>query len=316
MRLHIQNVHPFPKIAELEISHVTLIKGIARGSYSKLHLAYDRETGENIVLKKFRSGPLGSILFSREMEALKLLQQAKQDQKSSFVVGMQWIDVKQNMVALEVCDGGDLFDLISQEPLSQSDAAFYAAEVAVAIGFLHDNNIFHGDVKPENVGITAQGHVRLLDFGLSYILSPEEDVDEFTGRFAIKTNAGTMSYAAPEILKYGQCGLEADWWSFGILLHELLFALIPWEGETKEETAHMITTEPLLWTSEQLQKTSLDAVILLQGLISSKKPKNRLCYEYGLAELKYHAFFSCIDWEKLEQQRLAPPFQPNFVQNS
>lgn len=298
--------------ASSKITNIDIIQELARGGFCDVQVALDRNTGDNIVLKRFEDSMRGDSSFEREVEVFEILQM-ESIPENNFIIAMQWFDTEEKIIALEFCDGGDLYDLASQECLLECDVIFYAAEIASAIGFLHVNNIFHGDIKPENVGITAQGHVRLFDFGLSYVLSPIEDVDPDSGRLIVNTSAGTLYYAAPEILKYRRCGLEADWWSFGVLLHELLFASIPWEGETKEDTARKISVEPLLWTSDQLNCASLDAIFMLQGLLASKDAKLRLGYEDDFAEIKTQPFFSSIDWDKLQQQRLKPPFEVNVV---
>lgn len=287
---------------------IELHRELARGEFCKVHLAFDKVANKAFVLKKFASTKHANTCLSREIEVFALLQQNKASEQQ-FIISMQWFDIDHSFLALELCDGGDLYELISQERLTESDVIFYGAEIAAAIGFLHTNYIFHGDIKSENVGITAEGHVRLFNFDLSHVLSPLENVDAITGRLTVKTKAGTLCFAAPEIIKYRQCGLEADWWSFGVLLYELLFTSLPWEGDTSYETARMIAVEPLLWNGDQIQSTSMKAISLLQDLLACKDPALRLGYEEDIKDIKAHMFFESIDWCALERQEIAPPFE-------
>jgi serine/threonine protein kinase len=103
-------------------------------------------------------------------------------------------------------------------PGSQKDwVKFYAAEIIVALEILHKNSIIYRDLKPENVVIDKDGHIKLIDFGFSKRLSS-------THKHRTNTNCGTLGYTAPEVLVGSSLGysFEVDIWSYGILLCELL----------------------------------------------------------------------------------------------
>jgi len=137
-------------------------------------------------------------------------------------------DHEKIVIGLEYCGGGDLFDLIQSKCLDFERALHLHAELASALDCLHLHDVLHADIKPENVGIDDRGHVKLLDFGLSICLQPDLHFNNHTGRLEVVTETGTLAYASPEILKRKPHGIEADWWSFGVVFFETIFGTVPW----------------------------------------------------------------------------------------
>ena len=108
--------------------------------------------------------------------------------------------------------------LLGKQKVQNKDwVKFYAAEILVALETLHKYKIIYRDLKPENVVIDKDGHVKLIDFGFAKRLSSAQ-------KYKTMTNCGTIGYTAPEILVGSSLGysFEADIWSYGILLCELL----------------------------------------------------------------------------------------------
>lgn len=108
---------------------------------------------------------------------------------------------------LDYLPGGELFyHLRKEQRFSEEKAKFYAAEILVALRCLHDNNIIYRDLKPENVLLDADGHIKLTDFGLSKINQQENDL--------AYTFCGTAEYLAPEVVMGTGHGKFVDYWSF------------------------------------------------------------------------------------------------------
>lgn len=123
--------------------------------------------------------------------------------QSSFFIGMEYVP------------GGDLLSQLKQHgTLSEDDAKFYVAEVTLALEYLHKNNIIHRDVKPENILIARDGHIRLADFGLSKFL------DLQNGQ-TTKRLCGTVEYMAPEMFRKTGYSTSVDWWALGILTYDV-----------------------------------------------------------------------------------------------
>ena len=103
--------------------------------------------------------------------------------------------------------------------LSEALATFYFAQLALALAYLHDNDILHRDVKPENMIIAKDGYVKLTDFGVSQKMNKD-------GLF--KGSSGTSGYMAPEIYSRAKLhGAPADWFAAGVTLHQMCLGSRP-----------------------------------------------------------------------------------------
>jgi serine/threonine protein kinase len=117
--------------------------------------------------------------------------------------------------------GGELFTYLRNVgQLESGHARFYAAQVALMFEYLHSKNIVYRDLKPENLLIAQDGHLRLTDFGFAKVLE---------GR--TYTLCGTPEYLAPEILLNKGHGKPVDWWTLGILIYEMLAGIDPFSDE-------------------------------------------------------------------------------------
>jgi len=209
------------------------------------------------------------------------------------------------VIGMEYCSGGDLFNLMNVEALQPTDVMFYAAELTLALEHLHSRNILHCDLKPENIALAADGHLRLIDFGLSVILSPEFHTNSETGRMEVLTQSGTLPYCAPEILRRVPHGPESDWWSFAVIIYEMLFGCLPWFTEDDQETCIMICTAPL--ETPEPQVPDMLCFDLICHMLA-KDRDSRLAFENGAGEIKAHPWFSGVDWGQVAAQTYKPPF--------
>uniref|UniRef100_A0A8C5QNB9 Uncharacterized protein n=1 Tax=Leptobrachium leishanense TaxID=445787 RepID=A0A8C5QNB9_9ANUR len=202
---------------------------------------------------------------------------------------------------MEYAAGGDL--LSNQDniggPFPQERAVFYAACIVLALDFLHKNKIVHRDLKLENVVLDKDGFAKLTDFGLSKAGIGFGDRTE--------TRLGTIVYMAPEMVTGQAYTRDADWWSLGVLIYAMLHLEMPFgDGEDEYETMNRIVNGeveyPTHWSPETIS-------LISQLLI--KDPTQRLgSSEEGAKDVMAHPFFKDIDWSKLLQKELRPPFLP------
>jgi|JI6StandDraft_1071083.scaffolds.fasta_scaffold36489_5 serine/threonine protein kinase len=131
---------------------------------------------------------------------------------------------------LELCPNGTLRDLLKRPTqLPESYIRLLVAELVEVLGFLHDNCVIYRDLKPENIGIDSEGHLKLLDLGLS--------------KEARRSNSicGSYHYLAPEMVSGGEHSFGLDWYMLGITIYELITGTTPFKGKTPSELLKRIS---------------------------------------------------------------------------
>ena len=145
-------------------------------------------------------------------------------------------------VAMEYIDGQDLAELMRRGPL----ALGFATEVAIAVAKTLDNahnlsidiggkdfhGVVHGDIKPKNIRIDGRGEVRVLDFGIAKALS--------LSRRLTRNEFGSVPYASPERLDFGEVNVGSDVWSLAVMLYEMVTGMQPYQAESTERLERMI----------------------------------------------------------------------------
>ena len=196
---------------------------------------------------------------------------------------------------MEFASGGDLKQSLNMlVKFNEKTATFYAAEIALALHFLHKKGIMHRDLKLDNVLVDEEGHIKICDFGLSKSGVFEKD-------WAV-TLCGTLAYMAPEVVQQLPYRHEADWWSLGIILYEMLTGTQPF-GRRSGCTLQRAIIQNDVYYPEWLSR---NAVSILEGFLK-KDPFQRLAH---LEEIRSHPFFGSIVWQELENRKMLPPIMP------
>lgn len=275
---------------------------LGKGSFGTVLLVRHTITGKLYAQKQFRKA---SITVHK-----KLVEQTKTERmilesvnRHPFVVKLYYAfqDHEKLYLILEYAQGGELFTHLAVERMFSEDvAAFYMAEMVLALEHLHQNvGVIYRDLKPENCLLDAEGHLLLTDFGLSKVAISEDD--------RCNSSLGTIEYMAPEVIQGKPYGKACDWWSLGALGFDLLTGSPPFKANNHAKMQEKIVKQKLVLP----YFLGPDAKDLLTRLLR-KEPSKRLGYHMpkDLQTIKKHRFFRKIDWKALERRELEPPIQP------
>jgi len=202
---------------------------------------------------------------------------------------------------LEYVAGGELFTYLRSAHKFENDKAlFYAVEIVSALAHCHELDIIYRDMKPENVLIDVNGHVKLTDFGFA------KKVKDRTW-----TLCGTPEYLAPEIIQSKGHGKAVDWWSLGILIYEMLAGFPPFFDENPFDIYRKI----LECKVEFPRHFSSHAKDLIRLLLTLDRTKRLGCLRRGTQDILDHKWFSTrgFTWDDVYKRKLRPPIVPNVT---
>jgi len=186
--------------------------------------------------------------------------------------------------------------LTQKGKMTEEACRFYASEAAMGLEELHSLNVVYRDLKPDNLLLDSDGHLRISDFGLAVILKKEND-------YKVSGGAGTPGYQAPEVLKRLKYGVSADYWSFGITLYECLERQRPFHSDEEVLSFQKVVFH---------HKVSSEAKSFIRGLLNPDPDKRLGCGPGGIDEIKKHPFFKDTDWTAVHDRKQQPPFLPDL----
>ncbi|KAK0835261.1 hypothetical protein LTR03_014097 [Friedmanniomyces endolithicus] len=277
------------------------VRCLGKGAFGTVHLVKQQASGRLFAQKQFKKASL--TVHKRLIEQTRTERTILESvNRHPFVVKLYYAfqDHEKLYLILEYAQGGELFHHLAMERMfSEEVAAFYMAEMVLALEHLHHNvRVIYRDLKPENCLLDAEGHLLLTDFGLSKVALEDERANSILG---------TIEYMAPEVIQGQGYDFAVDWWSLGAIGFDLLTGSPPFGGNNHAKIQQNILKQKL-----QLPYfLGPDAKDLLTRLLR-KDPGKRLggTNTKDLKTLKAHRFFRRIDWKKLERREVEPPIQP------
>lgn len=288
----------------LSVDSFDLLKVVGKGAFGKVMLVRKKEGlhhGEIFAMKILKKS---HVFAKKQVDHTKSERRILRELTNPFVVRLRFAFQSEDKLYLvmDYYSGGSLFfHLRKVRFFSENRARFYAAELLLALDYLHSMHIVYRDLKLENILLDHSGHLALTDFGLS-----KENVTLPDGA---ETFCGTAEYIAPELLKGQAYGAAVDWWSFGILLYEMMTGVTPFFSRNRKQMFHDIVARKLTFPLS----FSPDSRSLISGLLQ-RTPSMRLGGgPRGAEEIKSHPFFQSIDWRLLEQRGIEPPFKPRIL---
>ncbi|XP_041446962.1 probable serine/threonine-protein kinase DDB_G0277449 [Xenopus laevis] len=269
---------------------------------------------KNLGKGKFGKVMLASLNNCRDQVAIKVIQKARHIE--NIVAEARTLRITEDcpflchgygafqnqlnmFLIMEFIRGGSLEQLINEKGCLDMDSIkFYSAEMIVGLQYLHSCGIVHRDLKPSNILLSAEGHIKIADFGLV--------AEGMFGNKKIYALTGTFLYMAPEILLMSGYDAGVDWWSFAIILCQMASGRAPFNKDLP--MAYFIQSG--IWQHPFIpEDISTDLKNLLQELLQ-KNPDKRLG---TTGEIRKHPFYRSVDWTALESRKIPPPFQPRSI---
>lgn len=285
---------------------------LGRGAFGKVYKVQHRVTGKVYAMKclskryLIRHNQLKYSLIEREILSANC--------EKSFLLCLYYAfqSAHHFYLVVDYCPNSDLSLLLAQQPegrFEEEQVRFFAAEIFLALEELHRRHFIYRDMKPENVLLDEQGHVKLADFGLAAgnISSPMD--------FAISF-CGSPIYLPPEVIKSRRSYQSSDFYSVGVLMYELATGQPPFVVDDLSRLYSAIRKGILTFPRNPALSPELKD--LIQRLMRND-PKTRLGAARGVAEVKDHEFFRSIYWDALGRKELEsaitlPPPIPEFYE--
>ncbi|WOG94348.1 hypothetical protein DCAR_0313641 [Daucus carota subsp. sativus] len=307
---------------------------IGKGAFGEVRICREKETGHVYAMKKLKKS---EMLRRGQVEHVKAERNLLAEVDSNCIVKLycSFQDSDYLYLIMEYLPGGDMMTLLMRKDiLTEEEARFYVGETVLAIESIHKHNYIHRDIKPDNLLLDKNGHLRLSDFGLCKPLdcSTIEEKDLSSGdsndksksevrsppptrtqkeqlqhwqknrRTLAYSTVGTPDYIAPEVLLKKGYSLECDWWSLGAIMFEMLIGYPPFYSDDPMTTCRKIVNwKTHLKFPEEAQLT-LEAKDLISKLLCNV---NQRLGSKGADEIKAHPWFQGVEWENLYEMEAA-----------
>ena len=237
-------------IVEMSGSDFHGLKLLGHGSYGELFYVRNSISGKTFVMKKICKSKLDTkakkAKIIQERQILSMLKSHPFICK--FIRTFRTTD--HIYFLMEAVLGGTLYSRMQEDGIfNNHETVFYCAQIALILDYLHANKIIFRDLKPENLLLAKNGYLKLIDFGLSKVL-PEGKT---------YTMCGTPTHMAPEIYSGKGHNRSVDWWSFGVVVHELVYGHVPFFALSPQDIYSEITVYSSSYDTFEFPKTTPSA---------------------------------------------------------
>jgi serine/threonine protein kinase/Flp pilus assembly protein TadD len=256
------------------ISHYRIVNKLGAGGMGEVYLAEDTHLNRKVAIKL-----LPEALIADEKASKRLIREAraaaKLDHPNICSIHEVGEDAGRTFIVMQYVEGETLASRLARKPIELQESLSVALQVSEALSEAHSRGIIHRDIKPQNIMLTARGHVKVLDFGLAKVAQTELSADSEAVTQSMLTEPGTImgtvQYMSPEQVKGEVLDARTDIFSFGVLLYEMMSGHHPFAAETPAATiSAILTKEP-----PPLARYSREAPAELERLVSKALRKDR-----------------------------------------
>ncbi|KAI9768026.1 MAG: camp-dependent protein kinase catalytic subunit [Geoglossum simile] len=300
------------------LSDFAIQRTLGTGSFGRVHLVQSRHNQRFYAVKVLKKQ---QVVKMKQVEHTNDERAMLQKVKHPFLITLwgTFQDSKNLYMVMDFIEGGELFSLLRKSQVRKVNypsrsffrgkggltpkqrfpnpvAKFYAAEVTLALDYLHSMNIIYRDLKPENLLLDRHGHLKITDFGFA------KEVPDITW-----TLCGTPDYLAPEVVASKGYNKSVDWWSLGILIFEMLCGFTPfWDGGSPMKIYENILKGRVKYPPY----IHPDAQDLLQQLITPDLTKRLGNLVGGSRDVMNHRWFAEVTWDRLAKKDIDAPYVP------
>ncbi|KAJ9137287.1 cAMP-dependent protein kinase type 2 [Pleurostoma richardsiae] len=273
-----------------------ILRTLGTGSFGRVHLVQSRHNQRFYAVKVLKKA---QVVKMKQVEHTNDERKMLGEVKHPFLITLwgTFQDARNLYMVMDFVEGGELFSLLRKSGRFPNPVAkFYAAEVTLALEYLHSRNIIYRDLKPENLLLDRHGHLKITDFG-------------FAKRVPDKTwtLCGTPDYLAPEVVSNKGYNKSVDWWSLGILIYEMLCGYTPfWDSGSPMKIYENILRGKVKYPAYINQ----DAQDLLERLITADLTKRLGNLYGGSQDVKNHPWFAEVTWDRLSRKDIDAPYTP------
>jgi protein kinase A len=286
----------------IQLKDVKKHRILGMGAFGRVWLASDTSKGEDpYALKMINKRQL---LEANQIQGVLREKQIMNSIDHPFVLGLvgAFQDEEHLYLLLPLIQGGELFNVVHTEKsdgVPNESAVFYSACILEALAHLHDRNIVYRDMKPENALIDKNGYCIMVDLGFAKVV-----VDK------TYTLCGTPEYLAPEIIMSKGHDKGVDYWSFGVLIYELIVGYSPFYSYGTDQVSLFKRIVMVKYSSPAV--VNPDAKDLLKKLLTRRQAARLGSLSGAHNDIREHPWFQSIDFKKLNNFEIPAPWVPNI----
>ncbi|XP_052783688.1 cAMP-dependent protein kinase catalytic subunit PRKX-like isoform X2 [Mya arenaria] len=281
-----------------KLSDYEILSTIGTGTFGRVVLVRNRETRNYFALKVMA---VTEVIRLKQIEHVKNEKEILSSISHPFIVNMLWANHDEAFLymLMEYVPGGEVFSYLrNYGRFSNSMANFFASEIVSALEYLHSRSIVYRDLKPENLLLDRDGHLKITDFGFAKKLLDRT-----------WTLCGTPEYLAPEIILSKGYNKAVDWWALGILLYEMIVGFPPFFDDQPFGIYEKILAGKIDWP-RHIDPVAKD---LIKKLLVPDRTKRLGNMKNGAEDIKKHKWFKSVDWEDVLNRKLTPVIKPKVL---